>query len=403
MVPYDLEGKRIVLGVCGGIAAYKSAELLRLLVKQGAEPRVVMTANAVHFVGPMTFEALSGKKVLLDLFSGNDEATIGHIQWAQEADAVIIAPATANFLAKLAHGIADDALSTFMLAVTCPVIICPSMNTNMLNSRPVQRNLETIKKDGHLVVDPCAGELACGTSGPGRLPEPHYIVDYLAGIMAPKDFRGKNILVTAGPTREAIDPVRYISNPSTGKMGFAIARAAERRGANVMLVTGPTALEAPPNVRVTRVETAAQMAEAVLDFMEHADIIIKTAAVSDYRPCSVSERKLKKNERNLELSLERTDDILREVGRRKSGQILVGFAAETHDLESYALKKLEEKNLDIIVANRIGPPDSGFASDTNKAVLFFRNGTKEPLELMSKEKMAHLLLDRIIALQEDRQ
>ncbi len=403
MVPYDFQGKNIVLGVCGGIAAYKSVELLRLLVKQGADTRVIMTANAAHFVAPMTFEALSGRKVCRDLFSGSEEATIGHIQWAQEADAVIIAPATANFLGKLANGIADDALSTFILAVTCPVIICPSMNTNMLNSRPVQRNLDTIKKDGYLVVEPQAGELACGTSGPGRLPEPRYIVDYLSGIMSPKDFRGKNILVTAGPTREAIDPVRYISNPSTGKMGFAIARAAEQRGANVMLVTGPTALAPPANVRVTHVETAAQMAEAVLNFMAHADIIIKTAAVSDYRPCSVSERKLKKDQGNLELALERTDDILKEVGRRKTGQILVGFAAETHDLESYAVKKMKEKNLDIIVANRIGPPDTGFASDTNEAVLFFRNGAKEPLELMSKEKMAHVLLDRIISLEKDRQ
>ncbi len=401
MVPHDLEGKNIVLGVCGGIAAYKSVELLRLLVKLGGDLRVIMTANARNFVGPMTFEALSRKKVCYDLFSDNEEGTIGHIQWAQEADAVIVAPATANFLAKLACGIADDALSTFMLAVTCPVIICPSMNTDMFNSRPVQRNLDVIKKDGHLVVEPQAGELACGTTGPGRLPEPRFIVDYLVGVMSPKDFRGKNILVTAGPTREAIDPVRYISNPSTGKMGFAIARAAEQRGANVMLVTGPTELPPPANVRITRVETAAQMAEAVLDFMEHADIIIKTAAVSDYRPCSVSERKLKKNERNLDLTLERTDDILREVGRRKAGQVLVGFAAETHDLESYALQKLKEKNLDLIVANRIGPADSGFASDTNKAVLFFRDGKKENLELMSKDKMAHLLLDRIAALQQE--
>ncbi len=399
MLPYDLQGKKIVLGVCGGIAAYKSVELLRLLVKQGADIRVIMTANAEKFVAPMTFEALSGRKVCSDLFAGNEEATIGHIQWAMEADAVVIAPATANFLGKFANGIADDALSTFMLAVTCTTIICPSMNSNMLDSRPVQRNIETVKRYGHLVLEPSAGELACGTSGPGRLPDPQKIVDFLVGTMTPKDFRGKNILVTAGPTREAIDPVRFISNPSTGKMGYAIAKAAEQRGANVMLITGPTALAPPDNVRTIRVETASQMAGSVLDYMQHADIIIKTAAVSDYRPSSSSERKLKKSEENIQLTLERTKDILKEVGRRKTRQVLVGFAAETHELENYALKKLKAKNLDIIVANKVGVPEAGFASDNNQGVLFFRDGSREDLELMPKEKMAHLLLDRIISLQ----
>ena len=400
---YAIQGKKIVLGVCGGIAAYKSVEFLRLLIKSGAEVQVVMTSNAGHFVGPMTFEALSRKKVCSSLFQPSDDASIQHIQWAETADAVVIAPATANIIGKLAHGIADDALSTFMLAVTCPVMICPSMNTNMYASQQVQSNLQSLKNMGYQVVDPAAGELACGTVGPGRLPEPELIMDMLTSLMAPKDLRGKNILITAGPTREAIDPVRFISNPSSGKMGYAIARAAEIRGANVFLISGPTALTAPPNVRVSQVTTAAEMTAAVLDFMGHADIIVKCAAVADYRPVSAFDQKIKKEKALLEMKLERTQDILKLVAQRKDKQIVVGFAAETQDLDQFAVKKLEGKSLDMIVGNLIGRQGTGFGSDTNQVTLYYKDGRRESIGLMPKEDLAHVILDRISGIADPRQ
>lgn len=390
----------LVLGVCGGIAAYKSVELLRLLTKRGARVRVVMTENATRFIGPTTFEALSRQKVCRDLFDPNDEASIAHIRWAEEAGAVIIAPATANMIAKLAHGMADDALSTFMLAVTCPVMICPSMNTHMYNSQPVQKNLGILKNMGYHILDPDAGDLACGTTGPGRLPQPQVIADILESLLTPKTLRSKNIVVTAGPTREAIDPVRFISNPSSGKMGYAIARAAEMRGANVVLISGPSKLVPPPNIRVSQVTTADEMLSAVLDFTDHADIIIKCAAVSDYRPVSQSEQKIKKSRDKVELTLERTQDILKAVASRKHKQIVVGFAAETQDLDTYAIEKLKAKNLDMIVGNLIGPEDSGFVSDTNRVTLYYKDGRQEHVELMTKEELADLLLDRIEALPE---
>lgn len=397
-MPYSLEGKKIVLGVCGGIAAYKSVELLRLLIKHSAAVRVAMTANATHFVGPMTFEVLSRQKVFLNLFEQRESTAVQHIQWAQEADAVVIAPATANMIAKLANGIADDAISTFMLAVTCPVLICPSMNSHMYASKQVQRNLEVLKQFGYAIVDPDSGELAEGTSGPGRLPEPAAICDRVNSMLVGKDLRGLNILVTAGPTREPIDPVRFVSNPSSGKMGYAIARAAEMRGANVILISGPTALPPPADVRLIRVLTAAEMAQVVLDFMDHADIIVKCAAVSDFRPKTVFDHKVKKNQAELVLALERTPDILKVVGERKQKQIVVGFAAETHQLETFAMEKLKAKNLDLIVANLIGTRDAGFGSDTNKVSLFYKDGSQERLELMPKAELAHLLLDRVAAL-----
>lgn len=399
---YAIQGKKIVLGVCGGIAAYKSVEFLRLLIKSGAEVQVVMTSNAGHFVGPMTFEALSRKKVCSSLFQPSDDASIQHIQWAENADAVVIAPATANIIGKLAHGIADDALSTFMLAVTCPVMICPSMNTNMYASQQVQSNLQSLKNMGYQVVDPAAGELACGTVGPGRLPEPELIMDMLTSLMAPKDLRGKNILITAGPTREAIDPVRFISNPSTGKMGYAIARAAENRGANVFLISGPTALTAPPNVRVSWVTTAAEMTAAVLDFMGHADIIVKCAAVADYRPVSSFDQKIKKEKALFELKLERTQDILKLVAQRKDKQIVVGFAAETQELDQFAVKKLEGKSLDMIVGNLIGRQGAGFGSDTNQVTLYYKDGRRESIGMMPKEDLAHVILDRISGIADSR-
>ncbi len=390
-----LKNKHIVLGVCGGIAAYKSVELLRLLTKSGADVRVLMTDNAKWFVGPGTFEALSGRPVCSDLFEHHDDAAIGHIKWAEEAHAVIIAPATANIIGKMANGIADDALSTFVLAVTAPMLICPSMNTNMYLSPPVQRNLALLEKDGLTVIQPDAGDLACGAHGPGRLPEPEVILDRLIACLSPKDFEGKKVLISAGPTREPIDPVRFISNPSSGKMGYAIARAAEHRGAVVTLVSGPVNVPRPYNTDVIYVNTAAEMAEAVFDRMRDAEIIIKTAAVSDYRPKSMAVQKIKKVNEEMTLELTKNMDILRELGKNKSDRILVGFAAETESLEKHAGQKLEEKNLDMIVGNLVNIPDSGFQTDTNKVTLFFRDGRRESLPVMGKNDVAHILLDRV--------
>jgi phosphopantothenoylcysteine decarboxylase/phosphopantothenate--cysteine ligase len=391
-----IENKNIVLGISGGIAAYKSAELLRLYIKAGASVRVIMTQNAQAFVGPLTFEALSRQSVCTNLFEKSGDASIRHIEWAEKADVVVIAPATANIIGKLANGIADDALSTFMMAVTCPAILCPSMNTHMFESNAVQRNLEMLRSDGYFIIDPESGNLACGTTGPGRLPEPEDIFDRTACYLTPKDLNGKKLLVTAGPTREPIDPVRYISNPSSGKMGFAVAAAAEYRGAEVTLITGPSSLLSPNNVRVIRVNTAQEMAQAVFDHIEYSDIVIKAAAVSDYRPANRSEQKIKKQADQLVLSLEKTRDILKEIGKNKNGKILVGFAAETEHLEQHAQQKLAEKNLDIIVANIVGYPESGFDADTNTVTLFFKDRVKENLPKMTKQEVANLLLDRIV-------
>lgn len=391
-----IDNKNIVLGVSGGIAAYKSVELLRLLVKEGANVRVIMTKYAQAFVGALTFEALSRQAVCTSLFENNNDASIRHVEWADEADAVVIAPATANIIGKLANGIADDALSTFMLVITCPVILCPSMNTHMFESNAVQRNLEILRSDGYFIIDPGSGKLACGTTGPGRLPEPEDILDRTIFYLTPKDLEDKRILVTAGPTREPIDPVRFISNPSSGKMGFAVARAAERRGGKVTLITGPTNLSDLNNVTVLRVNTAQEMSNAVFENMAYSDIIIKTAAVSDYKPKEQAKQKIKKEKNELVLSLERTQDILKEIGRNKKERILVGFAAETEHLERHAEKKLAEKNLDIIVGNIVGYPDSGFGADTNSVTLFYKDGAKENFAQMPKDDVANLLLDRIV-------
>ncbi|BBO89006.1 bifunctional phosphopantothenoylcysteine decarboxylase/phosphopantothenate--cysteine ligase CoaBC [Desulfosarcina ovata] len=391
-----LKNKNIVLGVCGGIAAYKSVELLRRLVKLGARVRVIMTGSAARFVGPTTFAVLSENPVCLDLFAETDDAAIQHIAWADAAQAVVVAPATANMVAKMAGGIADDALSTFMLAVTCPVMICPSMNSNMFEHPATQRNLEQLAADGCRILAPGVGELACKTSGPGRLPEPEEIVDRLISYLTPDDLAGKRVLVTAGPTREAIDPVRFISNPSSGKMGYAIARAAENRGADVTLVSGPVALAPPLNVEMVPVVSVDQMAEAVFARMDQADVIIKVAAVSDYRPVVSEAHKVKKGDGDIQLALTRTTDILKTLGQRKrAGQILVGFAAETRDMETYAMQKVAAKNLDMIAANLIGPPDSGFAADTNRMTLFFADGRKASLDVMDKAAVAHRILDEV--------
>ncbi len=388
--------KNIVLGVCGGIAAYKSVELLRLLIKQGANVRVIMTQNAREFVGPLTFEALCGRAVCTSLFEKGVDASIRHIEWAEQADVVVIAPATANIVGKLAGGVADDALSTFIMAVTCPVVLCPSMNTHMFANKAVQRNVAQLKTDGYFVIEPETGKLACGITGPGRLPEPADIMDRLMRCLAPQDLEGKKVLVTAGPTREPIDPVRFISNPSSGKMGYAVARAGEHRGGRIVLITGPTDLPDPNNVTVIRVQTAREMGEKVFEHFKDSDIVIKAAAVSDFRPKDQANQKIKKGNDQELLALEKNQDILKELGRRKESQVLVGFAAETENLEKYAKKKLVDKNLDMIAGNLVGHPFSGFGSDTNEMTLFFKDGTKEPLAVMDKEEVAHILLDRIV-------
>jgi len=389
--------KNVTLGVTGGIAAYKSVELLRLLTKAGAIVRVIMTENARWFVGPGTFQALSGQPVCTSVFDEGD-AAIRHIDWAQATDLAVIAPATANCIGKLANGIADDALSTYMLAVTAPVVVCPAMNTNMVQHPAVQRNLATLRGYGHTLIAPDEGQLACGTVGPGRLPAPAFIMEKLASVMAPDDLAGLNVLVTAGPTREAIDPVRYISNPSSGKMGFAVARAARQRGARVHLVSGPVELPDPIDVDVHRVTSAQEMYDRVLALLKEADVVIKTAAVSDYRPAAPEDHKVKKSAERLTLELEKTRDILRDVGRRKEQRLVVGFAAETRDLKKNAVQKLQAKHLDLIVGNVIGEPGSGFAGDTNRVTFFYPDGTTEAMALMAKGDLAHCLLDRVAAL-----
>lgn len=391
-----LAGKRIVLGVSGGIAAYKSVLLLRLMVKAGAEVRVMMTPNATHFVGPVTFEALCDRPVCTDLYDRRDpEAAMRHIEWAREAQAVVVAPATANLLGKYAHGIADDALSTFLTAATCTVLLCPAMNSDMYLSPAVQRNLDTLRADGHVLLSPGEGELACGVSGPGRLPDPETIVDRLEAALTRKDLAGRRILVTAGPTREFFDPVRFISNPSSGRMGFAVARAAEHRGAEVTLVTGPVSLPDPPAMETVRVTSARDMADAVLSRLDAAEIVVKTAAVSDYRPRESAAHKIKKGAAEETLVLEQNPDILREIGKRKGHRFLVGFAAETRDLRENASQKMRKKNLDMIVGNVVTEAGAGFGADTNRVTIFYPDGAQEPLESMPKMDVAHRILDRV--------
>ncbi len=396
-----LTDKNIVLGVCGGIAAYKSAELLRLFIKKGAKVRVIMTKSALKFVGETTFAALSGTRVCSDLFESettDDGAAIKHIEWADAADAVVIAPATANIIGKLANGLADDALSTFMLAVTASKFICPSMNTHMYENRAVQRNIDLLEQDGCTIVEPGSGSLACGTVGPGRLPEPQEILAAVESGLTLKDLDNRKVMVTAGPTHEPLDPVRYIGNPSSGKMGYAIARAAANRGAEVTLVTGPTVLDDPPGVAVIRVKTALEMSAAVMDGFADTDILVKSAAVSDFRPADSCDQKVKKNEAAMSIELARNPDILKEAGQRKKKQVLIGFAAETENLETYAAGKLKEKNLDLIVGNLVTGPEAGFGTDTNRVTLFFKDNTHERVPLMEKELLAHVILDRIVKL-----
>ncbi|MDD9304738.1 MAG: bifunctional phosphopantothenoylcysteine decarboxylase/phosphopantothenate--cysteine ligase CoaBC [Desulfobacter sp.] len=394
----DIKDKHILLGVTGGIAAYKSVELLRLFKKAGAQVTVAMTQAATRFVGKTTFEVLSENEVLSDLWT-DTRSSVTHIDVASRSRVAVIAPATANIIGKLAHGIADDGLTTTMMAVTCPVMICPSMNSAMYENIRVQQNLDLLEKSGMQIIDPDSGALACKTVGAGRLPEPWFILDRLKALLTQKDLKGKKILVSAGPTVEAIDPVRYISNHSSGKMGYAIARAAENRGAQVSLVSGPVNLSAPVGVDQICVESCDQMAKAMLDRLDPADIIIKVAAVADYKPVSKQNKKIKKTgaANGLTLEMAQNLDILKTIGQQKKNkQFLVGFAAETNDLETHALAKMEQKNLDMIVANLVGGTDSGFKSDTNKVKIFSRDGLVQDLPMMDKFKVAHTLLDAVL-------
>lgn len=394
-----LKGKNVLLGVTGGIAAYKTADLASKLIKQHANVDVIMTRNATEFITPLTFESLTHTKCVTDTFDRNHPWEVEHIALADKADVLVIAPATANCIAKLAHGIADDMLTTTALACTCPKIIAPAMNTKMLENPATQRNLKTLEEDGYIIVTPGDGYLACGTVGKGRMEEPANILEEILHVVAyPKDMEGKKVLVTAGPTREAIDPVRYISNHSTGKMGVALAKVAAGRGAEVTLVAGPLEVEVPGYIHVVDVITAEDMFREVTKRAADQDIIIKAAAVADYTPAVVAEDKVKKGDadENLALPLTRTKDILKYLGEhKKENQILCGFCMETKDLLENARKKLESKNLDMICANNLKVAGAGFGVDTNVITMITKNKEIE-LELMSKDEVAQQILSEIL-------
>jgi phosphopantothenoylcysteine decarboxylase/phosphopantothenate--cysteine ligase len=393
-----LKNKKIVLGVTGGIAAYKAAELVRELVRGGAEVFVVMTRSAQAFVTPLTFQTLSGNKVATDLFSLVEESEIGHISLADRADVLVIAPATANVIGKIAGGIADDLLTTVVMAAKAPVLLAPAMNVHMWENPICQENIRKLGARGYHFLEPEAGELACGYEGKGRLPEIPAIVEEIRTLLSPQDLRGETLLVTAGPTEEPIDPVRFLSNRSSGKMGFAVARAARRRGGKVILVSGPTALAVPSGVKFIPARTAVQMREAVLENLPAASVLVMAAAVSDFRPKGTSSEKIKKSAAQPTLSLELNPDILSEAGQRKGKRLIVGFAAETENLLANAQRKLAEKNLDLIVANDVSLPGAGFAVDTNIVKVIDRSGKVEGLPLMDKEELANRILDRILLL-----
>jgi phosphopantothenoylcysteine decarboxylase/phosphopantothenate--cysteine ligase len=394
----DLNGRRVVVGVAGGIAAYKAAELVRALVKAGAEVRVVMTDAAQRFITPLTLQALSQHPVATDTFDLTQEATIGHIQLADTAELLVIAPATADVIARLAHGLANDLLTTVALACRAPLLLAPAMNVNMWRHPATQANLRTLVERGVHTVGPDAGELACGWIGEGRLIEAADIAAACAELLGPRDWAGRRVLVTAGPTYEPIDPVRFLGNRSTGKMGFAIAARAARRGAEVTLIAGPTALPTPAGVRRVDVETARQMRQATLDAVEGAAMVVMTAAVADYRPSVEAPEKLKKAELGdaPSVALTKNPDILAELKGR--APVVVGFAAETEDVERHAAEKLRQKGCDLIVANDVSEAGSGFGTDTNRVVLLARDGSIERLPLLDKDEVAERILDRARAL-----
>ncbi|MBM6916260.1 bifunctional phosphopantothenoylcysteine decarboxylase/phosphopantothenate--cysteine ligase CoaBC [Gemmiger formicilis] len=394
----DLKGKTVVLALTGGIAAYKIATLASMLVKQKATVLVLMTENATRFIAPLTFEALTGTRCMVDTFDRSFSFEIEHVAVADRADLVLVAPASANVIAKMANGIADDMLTTTVLACRCPKLVAPAMNTGMYENPATQANLARLREYGVEVIDPACGRLACGAVGPGKMPEPQKLLEHIQRHLAcQKDMAGLHLLVTAGPTREALDPVRFITNHSTGRMGYELARAAMLRGAQVTLVSGPTALEPPPFVELVRVESAQQMHDAVMAAAPAQDVIIKAAAVADYRPAHTAGEKIKKSGADLTLELTRTPDILAELGAaRRPGQFLCGFAMETRDLLDNARAKLENKGADMIVANSLREAGAGFGGATNHVTLVEPTGCTE-LPLAGKDEVAHRILDRILA------
>ncbi len=390
-----LKNKTILLGVTGSIAAYKAASLASILVKNHATVHVIMTEHAVNIINPITFETLTGNKCLIDTFDRNFQFNVEHIALAKKADLFIVAPATANTIAKLAHGLADDMLSTTFLACKCPKLISPAMNTNMLENPITQKNLEICASFGMKIIEPSAGHLACGDDGKGKMPEPELLFEHIAHEIAfDKDLLGKKVLVTAGPTQEAIDPVRFITNHSTGKMGFAIARAASMRGAEVTLVSGVVHETTPLFVKRIDIKSAKDMFEAVKENFDECDIVIKSAAVADYRPAEYADEKMKKSDDELSIRLERTDDILKYLGEHKGNKFLCGFSMETQNMIENSKKKLVKKNLDMIVANNLKVKGAGFGTDTNIVTLITKDGEVE-LPILSKDDVAHKILDAI--------
>ena len=392
-----LKGKQIILGVTGGIAVYKAVELLRLLTKAGADVHVIMTRSAQEFVAPLTFQTLSANPVHTELFNLIAEREIGHIALADRADLFVIAPATANVIGKIAGGIADDMLTTTVMATRAPVLIAPAMNVNMYTNPIYRENEERLRRHGCRFVQPETGALACGWEGEGKLAAPETIFEAAVAALSPKDLTGQTIMITAGPTREEIDPVRFISNHSSGKMGYALARAAQRRGARVILVSGPVNLNPPAGVELVRVESARQMQAAVLERIGLCSVVIKSAAVADYCPAERSGEKIKKKDDELSLQLIKTPDILAGLGRLEQRPFLVGFAAETGNLDHYAAGKLKDKNADMIVANDVSRADAGFHVDTNRARIFFRDGRRMDCPLMTKDNLAGIILNQVAA------
>ncbi len=391
-----LSQQNIVVGVTGGIAAYKMVDVVSQLRKAGFNVHVIMTANASQFINPLTFQTISQNAVMVDQFQAPSHWDVRHISMADKADLFLIAPASANMIGKIANGIADDMLSTTVMATTAPVLIAPAMNVHMYENEIVQQNINRLKALGYQFIDPEFGRLACGYEGKGRLASNDVIVNTILEFNCLKDLQGQKVLITAGPTREHLDPVRFFSNPSTGKMGYALASQAGKRGASVTLISGPSHLPDPKDVNTVRVQTAQQMYEAVLEHECDADIIIGAAAVADYRPVQQAAQKIKKAQDELTLTLVKNPDILREIGKHKNNRILVGFAAETHEPLKYGLEKLVKKNLDLIVINNVSDSDAGFAVDTNRVVLMDVEGNEEKIELTSKQQIAIAIWDYIV-------
>ena len=399
-----LKGKTVILGVTGSIAAYKAANLASMLKKQHADVQVIMTKNATQFMNPITFESLTGNKCLVDTFDRNFQFQVEHVALAKRADLAIVAPATANIMAKLAHGLADDMLTTTLLACRCPKLIAPAMNTRMYENPVTQDNMDILRKYGFRLIEPAVGHLACGDTGAGKLPQETLLLEcILDEIAMEKDMKGLHVLITAGPTMEAIDPVRFISNHSTGKMGYALARVCRRRGAEVMLVSGKTNLEAPYGVTLVPVTSAQDMFEAVSLRAKEQDLIIKAAAVADYRPVTVAENKIKKSPGDMSIALERTTDILAWLGEhRREGQVLCGFAMETEHMVEHAKEKLTGKHVDMIAANNVKVAGAGFGTDTNVVTLITEDGVEE-LAKMSKEEVASRIVDALLRIRGNRE